>query len=141
MLNLFKSKLKRENQKLLLENSKLSVELNNIQEADRILGKIVAEKLDLRDIDLSTSGQVNKISSYAKDLLKNPVLQYILNQKKYTLMQGIIHESRNYPEVVQKRSNLVFVEHSIIDEIKKFAGMKFQENPEEKDDLDFLNNN
>jgi hypothetical protein len=143
MFNIFRKykKLKEEYNKLLLENSNLTLELDKYNKVDRVLNGIVNKKVDLSKLDLSNIGRVKEASSQAISALSNPILRHILNNGKYDMIMGIATESRDYLEVVQKRGNLLYIENTIIKGLKDIADMKNQvnDNGKDTDDFSFLN--
>ncbi len=144
MFNIFKYKeIKEERDELLLENAKLLIEIDKYSKADRMLAKIVEEKLDLRKLDLSTDGAKASVASHATAALNNPILKYVLDNGRYRAIMSTIKEARDYPEVVQKRANLLFIDVSILKALKDLSalGRKPKESDEEEDpDLAFVNN-
>lgn len=138
--------LKKKHDTLLLENSKLLLDLTKYSEADRQLSSSLGGNIELIKLDMSTKAEVEKVSRHARSALSNPVIKYILNNGKYNLIMGIAKDARHYEEVVQKRSNLLFIDNAILGKLKEFANMNTDTNKAKEDDkdmyektLDFIN--
>lgn len=131
-------KLKEKINSLTIENARLSLELSKYKEVDRLLHKIVTDRMDLSEIPLITQAQRSKVAGQAIDLLNNELLSKILNHSRHKIIMSLVKESRDYNEVVQKRANLLFTEVCILEELRRLSTIDQESETEIDDDLDFL---
>lgn len=128
-------KIKEDIHRLTLENANLILKLEKFSEADQKLLKVLEAKRDLEPIDLSTETNRREVAAKARSILNNDLFKKMINNSRYDLIMKSVRESRDYPELVQNRANLLFIENNIIGQLIKFAGGDKEDNKGKQDDF------